>query len=104
MLQQLQERCAAKQREVGVSRERLRDLRSETASLELQLEEASVVRGGPPLCDCGDEMVHREVCNMADPNWGRHFWKCPRRPVCCERREWDDSVPATDISCARIGG
>ncbi|CAE8614293.1 unnamed protein product [Polarella glacialis] len=75
-----------------------------TASLELQLEEASVVRGGPPLCDCGDEMVHREVCNMADPNWGRHFWKCPRRPVCCERREWDDSVPATDISCARIGG
>lgn len=103
-LTQLLERQDAQSLELAASREQLVTTQQESAELELLLEAASFVRGGPPLCDCGEEMVYREVCNLMDPNWGRKFWKCPRRQGGCEKREWDESAGKTQITNARVGG
>lgn len=104
LLKELEERKAVVAEDLDVAKHRLKDAQTEVAELEVELEDAKVVHSGPPLCDCGDEMVHREVANLADPNWGRKFWKCPRRQGGCGKREWDDTAPVTDILEARIGG
>lgn len=104
LLEELQEQRDAMTREVDSAKRRLKESSHEVAELEVQLLDASVVRAGPPLCDCGEEMVHREVANLADPNWGRKYWKCPRRQGGCDRREWDDSAPVTDLTEAKLGG
>lgn len=100
----LQEQHSAKAQEVESARHELGAVKTETVQLELEIEAASNVKSGAPFCECSEEMVYRECCNLADLNWGRKFWKCPRMRGGCGKRVWDDSAPVTDISAARVGG
>mmetsp|Transcript_166442 Transcript_166442/g.534710 ORF Transcript_166442/g.534710 Transcript_166442/m.534710 type:complete len:274 (-) Transcript_166442:145-966(-) len=104
LLAELQVRKSELGVEMTATKGKLQEASQEVVQLEVKLEDAKMVYSGPPFCECGDEMVYREVCNLADPNWGRKFWKCPRRLGGCTKRIWDDSAAVTSIENARVGG
>eukprot|EP00927_Polykrikos_kofoidii_P025108 TRINITY_DN22633_c0_g1_i2.p1 TRINITY_DN22633_c0_g1~~TRINITY_DN22633_c0_g1_i2.p1 ORF type:complete len:417 (+),score=69.11 TRINITY_DN22633_c0_g1_i2:59-1309(+) len=103
MLAELDKRRSAMDSEMGTAQKRLKELRQENSELEVKLEEIQAAPAGPPFCDCGQEMVMREVGNLVDPNWGRSFWKCPVRNG-CGKKIWEDSIARATILDARVGG
>eukprot|EP00929_Paragymnodinium_shiwhaense_P025441 TRINITY_DN15389_c0_g2_i4.p1 TRINITY_DN15389_c0_g2~~TRINITY_DN15389_c0_g2_i4.p1 ORF type:complete len:450 (-),score=151.16 TRINITY_DN15389_c0_g2_i4:109-1458(-) len=102
-LAELKSRQVAMTAQMDTAKTRLKAVETEQATLEETLAELKQAPAAAPYCDCGEEMVKRECTNLADMNWGRTFWKCPKRMRGCEKRIWEDG-PGRDIREARLGG